>query len=103
MEKNKIDDLNNVILEKIAIMIDIMMVILNCSYSDAYSIIQYSKAYTDLKEYNYAQLHDSPQANLADIGEELRMQSNSIGNLLTYENIILAMKKLREINLKSKQ
>lgn len=98
MEKNKKDKIEDMIWEKVSIMIEIIMTITNCSYSDAYSIIQKSKTYGYLKERNYAVLHDSPQANLSSIGEELRARQHNLGTLITDANIILAMKKIREVN-----
>lgn len=94
------NDLDGVVLEKIAIMIDIMITMFKCSYSDAYAIISKSEVYRLMKEYNYAILHDSPQANLSMIGEELRLNNNPIGKVITNENIKRAMMIMREKNLK---
>lgn len=100
MEKmNSNIDIDNVILEKIAIIIDIMMIILNCSYSDAYDIITKSKTYAFLRQRDYSTLHDSPQANLSLIGKELRENNIEIGYKITDDNIKLAMLKIREQNL----
>lgn len=99
MEKitNSIDT-ENVILEKLSIIIDIMMQILNCSYSDAYDVVTKSKTYLFLQQKDYSTLHDSPQANLSSIGKELRDNNIDIGFKLTDNNIRLAMLKMREIN-----
>lgn len=99
----KIDkEMEKVIDAKVAIMIEILMVILNCSYSDAYKIVRKSKTYRYLTSLDYATLHDSPQANLSSIGQELRSCNIDIGNVVTDENIKKAMLHLRDINLKQK-
>lgn len=92
-------DTENVILEKVSIIIDIMMLILNCSYSDAYEVITKSKTYSFLQQKDYCTLHDSPQANLSSIGKELRENNIDIGFRITDDNIKLAMIKMREQNL----
>ncbi|MBQ3164501.1 MAG: hypothetical protein IJC02_08190 [Lachnospiraceae bacterium] len=97
MERDSIQD---VILEKVSIIIDIMMSILGCSYSEAYEIIVNTKTYHFLQERDYGTLHDSPQANLSSIGEELRQINNDIGNVITDENIKKAMIAMRNANLK---
>lgn len=92
MEKEMI---KNVTLEKVAIMIDIMIKILGCDYGDAFNIIIRSKTYRLLKKGNYSTLHDSPQANLSSIGQELRESGDAkrqkLGNELTDQNIKKAM------------
>lgn len=93
-----IDTTESVILEKVAIIIDILMIILNCSYSEAYSIITKSKMYYSLQERDYGTLHDSPQANLSSIGVELRQKNNLLGNRITDENIKKAMLSMIERN-----
>lgn len=94
--------INNVILEKMSIMIDIMIKILGCEYSDAYGIIIRSKTYSLLQKGNYSALHDSPQANLSSIGQELRESMNTehqkLGNALTDQNIKKAMLLMIEEN-----
>ena len=101
MEKaDKMLEHENMLLEKIAIMIDIMMIILNCSYSDAYGLIVNSKTYNYLKQMDYSTIHDSPQANLSSIGKELRDAGVDTGYSITDNNIKLAMKKMRNDNLK---
>ena len=100
MDKVNFTDKDNVILEKISIIIDIMMQITKCSYSDAYSVIIKSEMFYHLKHMDYSTLHDSPQANLASIGAELRRNNNKLGLLLTDDNIKKAMKEMRNSNLK---
>lgn len=90
--------LDETIQEKIAIMTDILILVLNCSCSDAYEIISGSAVYELLKENNYPTVYDSPQANLSMIGHELRLKNNPVGNKITDENIKLAMQILRERN-----
>jgi hypothetical protein len=90
---------DDVVLEKVSIMIDILMQILNCSYSDAYNIIIKSRTYSFLIQKDYSTMHDSPQANLSSIGEELRIANNHLGKNITDENIKVAMLKLRQHNL----
>lgn len=97
MEKVKETEL--VIQEKLSIMIELLMTITNCEYSDAYRVIAASKTYRYLKAYDYSALHDSPQANLCDIGKELRSQNHRLGQVITENNIKKAILKLREINL----
>lgn len=97
----KIDkDMEKVIDAKVAIMIEILMIILNCSYSDAYNLVRGSKTYGYLLNLDYATLHDSPQANLSSIGEELRNCNINTGHIITDDNIKKAMIHLREINMK---
>ena len=83
--------IESVILQKIAIIIDIMMNILNCSYSDAYEVIIKSKTFHYLQQKDYSTLYDSPQANLASIGEELRQSNNPLGYKITEDRIKKAM------------
>ena len=103
MNKVKITAKDDVILEKISIIIDIMMQITKCSYSDAYSVIITSETFNHLKQKDYSTLNDSPQANLASIGAELRRNNNKLGLLLTDDNIKNAMKEIRDTNLKGLQ
>lgn len=98
MEKVK-KDIESSILEKVAIIIDIMICILGCSYSEAYEIVTKSKTFYYLQQKDYSTLHDSPQANLASIGEELRQNKNALGCKITPENIKKAMLSMREANL----
>lgn len=98
MEK-MINNVENVILQKVSIIIDIMMNILNCTYSDAYEIVTNSKTYYFLQQSDYSTLHDSPQANLASIGEELRNQNIPLGNYITNDRIKKAMIDMRKANL----
>lgn len=81
---------------KITIMTDILILVLNCSCSDAYEIISSSDVYKILKENNYPTVYDSPQANLSMIGQELRLKNNPVGNIITDENIKRAMQTLKE-------
>lgn len=57
---------------RLCIMIELLMEILNCRYSKAYSIIIQSETYYWLVQEDFATMYDSPQANLDDIGRELR-------------------------------
>lgn len=86
--------------EKLSIMIELLMVILSCSYSDAYVIIVSSKVYSYMENLDYATLHDSPQANLSDIGKELRLSNSSLGNKITDISIKNAVLYLRSLNIK---
>lgn len=95
MEQTK-NEINDTILEKIAIMIDIMIEITNCSYSDAYEVIANSETFKHLHRLDYATSYDSPQANLASIGEELRSANNRLGGLITDDSIKEAMSRMRE-------
>lgn len=95
----KVAETELVIQEKISIMIEIVMTITGCEYSDAYKMITASKTYSYMKAYDYSVLHDSPQANLSDIGEELRNSNNKLGVIITENNIKKAMLKIREKNL----
>lgn len=99
MGKENITDADDIILEKMSIIIDIMMQITNCSYSDAYSVIIKSEMYHHLKQMDYSTLHDSPQANLSSIGKELREHNISLGLMLTDDNIKKAMLEMRNRNL----
>ena len=94
------DYTKDVICAKVSIIIDTMISILGCSYSEAYEIIVNTKTYHFLQERDYGTLHDSPQANLSSIGEELRQKNNDIGNVITDENIKKAMIAMRNANLK---
>lgn len=75
------------ILEKVSIMIDIMMALFNMSYSDCYALIVASNTYNLMLNGDISALHDSPQANLIEIGKELRNCKNPIGSKLTEETI----------------
>lgn len=80
-------DKNNAILEKVSIMIDIMMALLNKPYSDCYALIVGSTTYRLLVSHDISVLHDSPQANLIDIGKELREKGIKEGQYITEEAI----------------
>lgn len=92
------NETDNIILERLSIIIDLMITILGCSYSDAYNIITKSKTYYYLKQKDYSTLHDSPQANLSSIGIELREQNIPIGQKITDENIKKAMISMIHLN-----
>lgn len=85
--------------EKLAIMLDILVTVLNCSYSDAFEIISSSDVYRLLKENNYPTVYDSPQANISMIGQELRLKNNPVGNIITDANIKRAMQIMRRRNI----
>ena len=53
-----------------------------------------------MQEQVYKTLHDSPQANLSDIGEELRKAGNKLGQMITDTNIKRAMLQMREENIR---
>lgn len=91
--------LNETLQEKIAVMLDILVTILSCSYSEAYGIINSSDVYRLLKENNYPTVYDSPQANLSMIGRELRLKNNPVGNIITDANIKRAMQIMRRHNI----
>lgn len=92
--------MEDLILEKLSIIIEIMMKILDCSYSEAYEIITKSETYYFLQQRDYSTLHDSPQANLSSIGEELRQKNIAIGYKLTDDGIRDAVWAMRQKNLK---
>lgn len=77
--------------EKLSIMTELLIIILNYDYSEAYDIIVKSQTYKWLKDLDYATMYDSPQANLSSIGEELRASNNPLGTKITDENIKKAM------------
>ena len=85
---------------RIAIIINIIIQITHCSYSEAREIIINSETFNRLKQGNYSTLYDSPQANLSSIGEELRRNNNRLGLLITDDNIRKAMLEMRKANLK---
>lgn len=85
---------------RIAIIINIIIQITHCSYSEAREIIINSETFYRLKQGNYSTLYDSQQANLSSIGEELRRSNNRLGLLITDDNIRKAMLEMREANLK---
>ena len=91
--------LNETLQEKIAVMLDILVTLLSCSYSDAFEIISSSNVYKLLKENNYPTVYDSPQANLSMIGQELRLKNNPVGNIITDANIKRAMQIMRRRNI----
>lgn len=99
MEK-EIDRDKCVLDEKISVIIELLMIILDCVYSDAYHIIIQSKTYKYMENLDYATLHDSPQANLSDIGSELRERNHPLGDKITDENIKKAVLYLRSLNKK---
>ena len=76
-------DRKEAILEKVSIMIDIMMDLLDKPYSDCYALIINSQTYKLLTMGDVGALHDSPQANLIDIGEELKNRGLIESNQLT--------------------
>ena len=76
-------DKKDAILEKVSIMIDIMMDLLDKPYSDCYALIINSQTYKLLTMGDVGALHDSPQANLIDIGEELKNRGLIESNQLT--------------------
>jgi hypothetical protein len=92
-------DAENCVWEQVSIMIELMMKILNCSYSDAYKVIKNSETYYYLNRHDFAMLYDSPQANLSSIGQELRDKHDILGNYITDENIIDVVWKTRQMNL----
>lgn len=102
MAKRKIITGKDTIYLRLSIMIELLMIILDCRYSEAYKIIVKSKTYKYLVEEDFATLYDSPQANLSDIGKELRENHNRLGMKITDQNIIKATTFLREQNKKNK-
>jgi hypothetical protein len=85
---------------RLSIMTDILTQILNCTQSEAHSIITNSETYKLLLNKDYSTTYDSPQANLSSIGHELIEHNNPLGNLITDENIINIMSKLRNSEVK---
>jgi hypothetical protein len=81
--------------DRLSIMMDVLTQILKCSQSEAHNIIINSETYKWLVDKDYSTLYDSPQANLSSIGQELREHNNSLGRLITDENITTAILKLR--------
>lgn len=84
--------------QRLDIIINIMMQITNCSYSDAYEIIINTSVFKQLEELDYSTLYDSPQANLSSIGKELREKDIELGYLITDANIKKAMFNMRSNN-----
>lgn len=89
---------NNSLFERLEIIEDILAEILNCTKSDAYSIMMASQIYKNLEQNDYSTIYDSPQANLSSLGQELRESNNPLGYSITDDNIRAAMIKMRVNN-----
>lgn len=89
---------NNSLIERIDIIEDMLIEILNCTKSDAHSIVIASQMYKNLEQNDYSTLYDSPQANLSSLGQELRESNNPLGYNITDDNIRTAMVKMRDNN-----
>ena len=83
MKNKDRDNKQEIIKVKLSILIDIFMKITNYTYEKSYEIIVNTDVYNHLINLDYATLYDSPQANLSDIGKELRNNGIEIGNLIT--------------------
>lgn len=89
--------------EKLSIMIDIMIGITNLSYYECYKILEDTYTVKKLHDNNFSIMHDSPQANLSDIGKELRSRGLKIGEKITDDNIIRYTWQTRKRNLKIRE
>lgn len=86
---------SNSLFERLEIIENIITEILNCTKSDAHSIVIASQMYKNLEQNDYTTLYDSPQANLSSLGQELRESNNYLGYSITDGNIRKAMIKMR--------
>lgn len=86
--------------EKLSIMIDIMIGITNLSYYECYKTLEDTYVVKQLHDNNFPIMHDSPQANLSEIGKELRSKGLEIGEKITDDNIISYTWQTRQRNLK---
>lgn len=100
MEK-KINKLNEDSVERLSIMIELLTIIWNCKYSDAFMVIENTKVYNNILAGDYGTTYESPQSNVSRIGEELRHNGNKLGNVVTDENIRLAVLRIRNRNMKN--
>lgn len=101
MEK-KINKLNEDSVERLSIIIELLTIIWNCKYSDAFMIIENTKVYNNILAGDYGTTYESPQSNVSRIGEELRLSGNKLGYAVTDENIRLAVLSIRNRNLNSR-
>lgn len=95
--------LNEDSIERLFIMIELLTVIWNCKYSDAFIVIENTKVYNNnnILAGDYGTTYESPQSNVSRIGEELRLSRNKLGYAVTDENIRLAVLSIRNRNMKN--
>ena len=101
MEK-KINKLNEDSVERLSIMIELLMTIWNCKYSDAYMVIENTRVYNNILSGDYGTTYESPQSNVSRIGDELRHSGNRLGNSVTDDNIRLAVMSIRNKNINNR-
>lgn len=89
---------NDSLFERLDIIEDILTKILSCTKSDAHNIITASQMHKNLEQNDYSTLYDSPQANLASLGQELKESNNPLGYSITDDSIRAAMIKMRSNN-----
>lgn len=89
---------NDSLFERLDIIEDILTKILSCTKSDAHNIIIASQMHKNLEQNDYSTLYDSPQANLASLGQELKESNNPLGYSITDDSIRAAMIKMRSNN-----
>lgn len=93
--------LNEDSVERLSIMIELLTVIWNCKYSDAFIVIENTKVYNNIAG-DYGTTYESPQSNVSRIGEELRLSGNKLGYAVTDENIRSAVLSIRKMNLRNR-
>lgn len=77
--------------EKLEIMIDIISTILDFEREVSLSMIKSTEIYASLVQEDFRTSYGSPQENVEDIGRELVSKGHKIGQFLTADNIRKAM------------
>lgn len=90
------------VVSKVSSIIEILMKMLNCSYTDAFKIVAESSVFKAFIEGDNATLYQSAPCCIEDIGRELRTKGIPCAMLFSSENITKAILAVREENNKNR-
>lgn len=78
--------------------IEILMEVLNCSYTQAYVIVRKSNIFKSFNEGDKAALYQSAPCCIEDIGKELILRDSSFAKYFSQENINKSINTIRKRN-----
>ena len=89
--------------DKIGRIIEIMMPLLNCDYSQAHKILKTTRTYRAIYEGDGATLYQSAACCVEDIGRELCAINSPYATYFTNERINFALDQVRDYNIKLRE
>lgn len=89
--------------DKIINIIEIIMELLNCSYTKAFNIARKSEVFEALYEGDQATLYQSAPCCVEDIGRELQSKGDKLADYFSENNINNTINKVRQRNIEKKE